>query len=420
MTVGMMLDCGSGHSSIIWYSECQGVIRQLRRSKLRLPEGGNYKITDAFERAVPIAESAAAFAGALRAEIADARSGGIEQPDIIYVGATGGLRNMLSDGRVAPAALREFETSLLDGLSGAFGGQKSVAKFGVISGEEEAAWELAAAELIYGDARNSMFSDAKVGGFGLFSGGGSSMQVQQAAGAPRSFPFSTWCGPEMDEELGADIHAWKDADKWERWEAGLLAKIVEAKESLAVELGRGQLFSGCFLLTAMCHVAATAAGFAEAPVTAAEAVRRLAAALEQFRVGAEEPFESFVAGRHSVHPTVSAWYSSQPPHHLARVGAMHICRLKLVLSLLFDPDASLFAPPATDSNGARLDCEWTLQLFAKEAQALAAAATAPEGGDDASKGAGGGQRGLLSCFRRRRPHHDASASRKGTGTTVTV
>ena len=246
MTVGMMLDCGSGHSSIIWYSECQGVIRQLRRSKLRLPEGGNYKITDAFERAVPIAESAAAFVGALRAEIADARSGGIEQPDILYVGATGGLRNMLSDGRVAPAALREFETSLLDGLSGAFGGQKSVAKFGVISGEEEAAWELAAAELIYGDERNSMFSDAKVGGFGLFSGGGSSMQVQQAAGAPRSFPFSTWCGPEMDEELGADIHAWKDADKWERWEAGLLAKIVEAKESLAVELGRGSSSRAAF------------------------------------------------------------------------------------------------------------------------------------------------------------------------------
>ena len=69
--VGMMLDCGSGHSSIIWYSENNGSIRQLRRSKLRLPEGGNYKITDVFERTVPITESADAFAAALRAEAGD-------------------------------------------------------------------------------------------------------------------------------------------------------------------------------------------------------------------------------------------------------------------------------------------------------------------------------------------------------------
>ena len=36
---------------------------------------------------------------------------------------------------------------------------------------------------------------------------------------------------------------------------------------------------------------------------------------------------------------------------------MHICRLAHVLEKLFEPEARLFAPPATNVSGGRLDCE---------------------------------------------------------------
>ena len=43
---GVLLDCGSGHTSVLWYSQTEGnsQIRQLRRSKLKLPRGGNLKV----------------------------------------------------------------------------------------------------------------------------------------------------------------------------------------------------------------------------------------------------------------------------------------------------------------------------------------------------------------------------------------
>ena len=44
---GVLLDCGSGHTSVLWYSkssENSSQIRQLRRSKLKLPRGGNLKV----------------------------------------------------------------------------------------------------------------------------------------------------------------------------------------------------------------------------------------------------------------------------------------------------------------------------------------------------------------------------------------
>ena len=303
-SVGMVLDCGSGHTSILWYSSgADGHVRQLRRSKLKLPEGGNYKLTDAFEKGTAW-ENAAAFADALLAEIADARAtaGIAQQPDLVFVGATGGLRNMVGDGQVTLASVREFEASLLSRLARS----ARTVKFSIITGEEEAAWELAAAHLIYSEARGAMFPGTEFrergsGGFGIFSGGGSSMQVQEATGAPLSFPFSTWCGAEMDEALGADTSAWKDRVKWDKWETMLLAKVAAAKASL------GQPLRGCFLLTAMCHVAASAAGFAESPTTAAAAIRKLNDALNQFRAGSGEPYASFVAGEHSMHPTVLAW-----------------------------------------------------------------------------------------------------------------
>ncbi|KAK3247909.1 hypothetical protein CYMTET_42609 [Cymbomonas tetramitiformis] len=363
-STGMLLDCGSGHTSVLWYglpTEGGLPIRQLRRSKLKLPGGGNFKITDVFDsnntNAI-LAKQAEAFGTALRAEIKEAifTTEDISSPTVTFVGATGGLREALSAGNVDEDRLEIFRDFALRGLPA-----ECRSTFTVIKGEEEAAWELAAAHIIYGANSEAMFPGAQVGStkkFGIFSGGGSSMQVQASWGPPFSFPFSTWW-EEIDEEKGASADAWKNDAKWGNWERALLAKIGKS-ESLR------EKFSGNFVLTAMNHVAATAAGFAETPITAEEAVFRLRKALAQFKGDEGEPYQGFVNGKHSVHPTVLAWYSSQPPSHLARVGAMHICRLAHVLEQLFHPKARLFAPAGTDVTGARLDCEWTLEAYARE------------------------------------------------------
>ena len=200
---GMTLDCGSGHTSILWYElpSPRQRIRQLRRSKLKIAGGGSFKITDVFSapvrvdlcelgpefaRQAAMAAMADSFAAALHAEIADAAAAGIRAPALVIVGATGGLRNMLSDGHISMASVAEFERALLVGMQGVH------VKFEVVSGEQEADWELAAALLIYGPRQPIMFPEGAAG-FGLFSGGGSSVQVQASAGPPLSFAFSTWC-----------------------------------------------------------------------------------------------------------------------------------------------------------------------------------------------------------------------------------
>ena len=53
--------------------------------------------------------------------------------------------------------------------------------------------------------------------------------------------------------------------------ASLRGELEEAKQGTL----QGRRLSGCFVLTAMNHVAATAAGFAETTVSAADAVVKL-------------------------------------------------------------------------------------------------------------------------------------------------
>ena len=63
--------------------------------------------------------------------------------------------------------------------------------------------------------------------------------------------------------------------------------------------------------------------------------------------------------------------------NVARVTAMHICRLLRVLERLFAPGARLYAPntrKCADAAGRRLDCEWTLGAFVSEHAALKASA----------------------------------------------
>ena len=137
------------------------------------------------------------------------------------MGATGGLRNALAAGDVTAQQLALFQTNLVAGLP-----SRSHNTFSVISGEDEAAWELAAASVIFGPLVPTMFpplpsqQEAPVR-FGLFSGGGSSVQVQEPGGLPHSFPFPTWW-EELDEELGAPVDLWKDAGECARVFMGAL------------------------------------------------------------------------------------------------------------------------------------------------------------------------------------------------------
>ena len=61
-------------------------------------------------------------------------------------------------------------------------------------------------------------------------------------------------------------------------------------------------------------------------------------------------------------------YTTQPANHLARVGAMHMCRLAHILERLFAADARLYAPPGLSISGDRLDCEWTVEAFRRALQ----------------------------------------------------
>merc|ERR1712166_472948 len=253
---GMLLDCGSGHTSILWYglTNHKRPIRQLRRSKLKLPTGGNFKLTDIFI-GDPTArdQRIAVFGSALVAEI-DEATPTTGQPLVVYVGATGGLREQLELGTVTNEDVEYLRAQLVN--------QIPQLVLAVVSGEQEASWELSAAHAIYQPLAGTMFpSISQPVEFGLFSGGGSSMQVQESAGgAPHSFGFTTWC-KAIDEGLGAPADAWKDQTLWGAWEDSLVALVKQ-------QASKQPKFEGCFVLTAMNHVASTAAGFAETPISA--------------------------------------------------------------------------------------------------------------------------------------------------------
>ena len=158
-----------------------------------------------------LARNARSLATAICSEISDAtQQHGIPQPALVFVGATGGLRNALDVGEITPKQLSLFQKNLLAGLPA-----HSKNTFAVISGEDEAAWELAAARVIFGPLVSTMFPSPSAQQqtpvqFGLFSGGGSSVQVQEPGGLPHSFPCPTWW-KDLDEELGAPPDLWKDA-----------------------------------------------------------------------------------------------------------------------------------------------------------------------------------------------------------------
>ena len=93
-----------------------------------------------------LARNAKSLAAAICSEIDEAtQQHGIPNPTLVFVGATGGLRGALDSGEVTAKQFALFQENLLAGLP-----SSSHNTFSVISGEDEATWELGAASVIFG------------------------------------------------------------------------------------------------------------------------------------------------------------------------------------------------------------------------------------------------------------------------------
>jgi len=262
---------------------------------------------------------------------------------ILFVGATGGVRSALSQGLLTEDDLTSFEKRLVEGLSEV----KNIkeVRFSAIDGSDEGRWELMAAQAIWSGDSGTMFGveDAFVG---MISGGGSSMQIGAEGGEAVSHAFSTmWDG--MEEGKGAPAEAWLDDAVWGAWEADLIEKIEQYKASQGEAF---RLLDGCYVGTACNKQAVAAAGFADRPVTAEEAIPLLRAGVLEFRTQTGPNYER---EKDVQRPKVRYnWFS---------VMARQKCRLAHVLEILFDPTARLyFTKTGLTKTTEQLDCEWTL------------------------------------------------------------
>jgi hypothetical protein len=359
---GVVVDCGSGHTSIMFYAmggKAGPGVRQVKRCWLKHNDGGNLALTDIMPSA-----SGGAFKGTTLAsrldEFIQNLVGMLEQQQhaagwssssntscVLHIGATGGVREKIAQGELG----EEDVEIIRDGFERAFADRMSVVKFEVITGGQEATWEHAAAQIIWGANARKMFpaaaADETTPEVGLFSGGGKSMQLGRR-GSALSFPFSTFPA-ELEERQGAAPDAWLDPVKWDRFADDLVAKVKKGAAD------HNELFTGCFVGTAMNHRAAKFTEIAETPITAAAAATALRASLSQFRAQEGELYERLMAD--------STPGSSYP---LARIVSMHTFRLATVLEVMFAPDAQFyFAKNGVDGAGEQIDCEWTVGAFAQ-------------------------------------------------------
>ena len=371
---GVVVDCGSGHTSIMVYSYESSSVRQVQRAWLKHADGGNLPLTDVLPGAkgqafkgITVASRTEEFIALVQLTLADptafyvagkrSTTSAVGSIDSLYVGATGGMREQIAQGNMGEAEVAVVRS----GFERAFGGAVRVVKFEVLTGGQEASWEHAAAQITWGAAAGSMFpadKAAAAGAIGLFSGGGKSMQLGRE-GSAISFPFSTFPA-ELEERQGAAPDAWLDPVKWDRFADELVAKVQKAAAA-----GEHERFNGNFVGTAMNHRAAHFTEIAEQPITAAAAAKALRASLAQFRAQEGGIYERMQAS------------ANHPSYPLARITAMHTFSLATVLELMFEPDAQFFfAAIALDSGGSPIDCEWTVGAFAELARADAAGAGA--------------------------------------------
>lgn len=362
-----LVDCGSGHTSVIFYSydSATATARQHARSSIKQADGGNIPLTDVLLPSMEPEQKFAEFISKLKEALAGQEE--LLRPSILYVGATGGVRAAFESGKINEATVEAFRLALLTAFQ-----EVPVVRFEVLPGKQEAALELSAAQIIWGAKSAAIFpssqsqplkslssasAPAASRPIGLFSGGGQSMQLGRVGQDPLSFPFSTFTA-ELEERDGAAADAWQDPVKWGRFTQSLTDKV-------AAEAARQEPFEGCYVGTSMNHRAALYCGLAETPLSAARAVEQLQAALPQLMEQKGPLYDKMMSTPHA------------PSYPLCRISAMHTFRLATVLRLMFAPQAQLyFAAKGAVAEGAEgempMDCEWTLGAFVREAAAAAA------------------------------------------------
>ncbi|GMH61298.1 hypothetical protein TL16_g03225 [Triparma laevis f. inornata] len=342
---GIIVDCGSGHTAVTCYSHSAvSAIKQTDKKWLvHLTDKGNLPLTDIIPGSAGEAFQSKTLLGRLD-EFMDSLEFSLKEMeipsrDILFVGATGGVRAAMEEDRLSNDDVAAINEAFVSRFSSYF----KIVRFEVLSGSKEAVWEHAAAQTIWGGQSSTMFPQSSAGSddIGLFSGGGKSMQLGRKESC-LSFPFSTF-PKELEERQGAHPDAWLDPEKWDRFENALTEKIK-------TEATLHAPFVGKFVGTAMNHRAAKYSEISETPISAGDAVKTLKINLPLFRQKRGELYEKMMATR-----------SPGSTYPMARIVAMHTLRLLLVLETMFSPEASLFfAKHGFDEDGKEIECEWTV------------------------------------------------------------
>jgi hypothetical protein len=219
----------------------------------------------------------------------------------------------------------------------------------VLSGAQEATWEHEAAEIIW-DESHKFFPAAAAA---ADAAGELAPHVGLFSGGGKSMQLARR-GSALSfpfSTFPAELEERQGAapDAWldpAKWDRFAEELLAKVKASAAEH----ELFDGCFVGTAMNHRAARYTEIDEQPITAGEAVAALRASLRQFRAQEGALYERMMRDHRPG--------SSYP---LARITAMHTFRLATVLENLFSPDACFFfAKNGTDCTGHPIDCEWTV------------------------------------------------------------
>ena len=141
---GCVVDCGSGHTSVMFYStggSAGSAVRQVKRAWFKHVDGGNLPITDILPDASGGAFQGTTLEGRLEEFIVNLKRV-LKEQDIsdlssLYVGATGGMRECIAQGKIGDAEIGIIRS----GFETAFASeQMSVVKFEVLTGGQEATW----------------------------------------------------------------------------------------------------------------------------------------------------------------------------------------------------------------------------------------------------------------------------------------
>jgi hypothetical protein len=344
---GAFVDAGSGHTGIIFYStRVNGSVSQVLKDSIKNATGNNLTLTEVLTDGSPKAFDE--FISQLQQTLDTAKNNMDFQPTLLYVGATGGLRDAIENDIISSADVDAFRNVLEKTFRESHYPIRDV-RLVVLDGTQEALYETDAAQTIWSFQRSSMFPASSELSIGLFSGGGQSMQLGRLNEIPLSFPFSTF-NNDFEEKHGAHPDAWLLDNLWNQYENNLKIKIQnESKKHI-------NKFNGNYVCTAMNHRAAMYCQFSEKPIKCSEAIVILKNGLLQFRSQNGPLYDNMMQ--------TASGSSARSGYPLARITACHTLRLCLTLENLFHSNAQLyFSRNGYDIDGKSIECEWTLGAY---------------------------------------------------------